>query len=341
VVRCIVGRRSGVGAGEDILTGGIEHTDVHVQSGTCHIAVRFRHERGIPALLACHAAHHALETQRLVAGSQRIGSMLEVHLELSRAVFGEGTGRGKTLKPSHFVDAREDLGEFIEVRHRVDLSPELAPACDRQRRWLRHTPFESRAINEIELVLERDHGCEVETMEAIEHLRQDMSWIREERTTVRLVHRHLNLRDIAALPGHGHQRIGQGLAGSIGVALVEPEAAFLDGAALNVQREHRARKHHAVGVEPLETLPLDAFAALDAVEVVQEDIDVSGVRMALEKPVELGKGTHGDSGRLGPNEVSGEGRSIRGRRSPSNIDSIKTVTYDEILEDWTVIQESM
>jgi hypothetical protein len=63
--------------------------------------------------------------------------------------------------------------------------------------------------------------------------------------------------------------------------------------------------------------------------------------MALEKPVELGKGTHGDSGRLGPNEVSGEGRSIRGWRSPSNIDSIKTVTYDEILEDWTVIQESM
>ena len=45
--------------------------------------------------------------------------------------------------------------------------------------------------------------------------------------------------------GHGHQRAGNRHAGTIRVAVGEPQAGGLDGAAFDVEREHRAGQRHA------------------------------------------------------------------------------------------------
>lgn len=207
---------------------------------------------------------------------------------------------------------REDVGELVEVSHRVDLRAELATTGDRQRRRLRHAALEPFAIDEVELVLQRDDRREVQAMEAIEHARQHMARVGEEGSTVGLVHRDLDLGDAVALPRHGDERTGQGLAGTIGVALVEPKTARLDGAALDIEREHRTRQRHALGVKSWQRLPLDPLAALDAVEVVQEDVDVPRVGMACEELLELGESAHGGSS-VSPDTTPGEAPEHTGR----------------------------
>ena len=217
-VRAVIRR---FGALEDVASRGIEHARVHMQPGSRHVAVGLRQEGRVPAVFPRHAAHHALEAQRLVAGAQRVGAVQEVHLELSRTVFGERGGRGDALRAADRVDAREHGRILVEVGHRVDLGAELATTRARQRRWLRLSGGGALSVHEVELVLDRDHRREVETVELVEHLHEDMSRVAEERPTVGLVHRDLQLRDAIVLPGHRHQRVGQRAAGAVGVALVE------------------------------------------------------------------------------------------------------------------------
>ena len=122
---------------EDVASRGVEHARVHMQPGPRHIAVGLGQEGRVPTIFARHAAHHALEAQRLVAGAQRIGAVCEVHLELARAVFGERGRRGDALGAADRVDACEHRGVLVEVGHRIDLGAELPTTGTRQRRRLR------------------------------------------------------------------------------------------------------------------------------------------------------------------------------------------------------------
>ena len=290
-----------------------------MQPGSRHVAVGLRQEGRVPAVFPRHAAHHALEAQRLVAGAQRVGAVQEVHLELSRTVFGERGGRGDALRAADRVDAREHGRILVEVGHRVDLGAELATTRARQRRWLRLSGGGALSVHEVELVLDRDHRREVETVELVEHLHEDMSRVAEERPTVGLVHRDLQLRDTIVLPGHRHQRVGQRTAGAVGVALVEAESGGLHRAAEDIQSEHRPRQQHPRLVDAGDGVAVDAFAALDGVEVVQEDIEEARPGVLCEEG----------------GQFRGVGRShpvrIRGGAQGGNTERIKTMTCIDIL----------
>ena len=234
--------------------------------------------------------------------------MREVHLELAGTVLGERGGRGDALGAADRVDAREHRGVLIEVGHRVDLGAELATPGPRQRRRLGLSCGGACAVDEVELVLDRDHWGEVEPVEPIEHLDEHVTRITEERSPVGLVHRDLQLRHAVGLPRDGHQRVRQRATRSVGVAFIETEAAGLNGTAQHIEGEHGARQHHPRTIDPLDAPAIDPLAAFDRVQIVQEDIEESGIRMPLEKGGQFRKifAAH-----AGPAGTGGARRSVR------------------------------
>ena len=145
-------------------------------------------------------------------------------------------------------------------------------------------------------------------METVQHLHQHMPRIAEERSSVGLVHRDLQLRHAIVLPRDGHQCVRQCATGSVGITFIETEAAGLNGAAEHIEGEHGARQHHPRAVDPLDARAIDPLAAFDRVQIVQEDIEEAGVRMPLEKGGEFRKifAAH-----AGPADAGGARRCVR------------------------------
>ena len=235
-----------IGGREDVGAGLVEQAHVHVQSAARHVAVGLGQEGGLAAMRARHALHHALEAQRFVADPQRVGRMREIHLVLAGAVLGQRRSRRHVLQPARAVDLGQQRRILVEVGHRVDLRAELAAARERALRRLRQSVGSALRVDQVELVLDRDHRRQSERRESRQLILEHAARVAEEALAIVVEHAQLQLRDVG-LPGHGHQRAGDGHAGTIGIAVVEAQAGVLDGAAVDVEREHRAGQRHALG----------------------------------------------------------------------------------------------
>ena len=132
-------------------------------------------------------------------------------------------------------------------------------------------------VDQIELVFDRDDRRESERAQGLELLFEDAARIAEEARAVVFEHAQLHLRDVV-LPRHRHERSGNRHAGTIRVAVIESEAGGLDGAALDVEREHRAGQGHAAREHAGDTRAVDPLAAFDGVQVVHETRRRTGPR---------------------------------------------------------------
>ena len=255
---------------------------MQVRAAARVVAVRLRHERRVHAVLQRHALHQALEADGVVAGQQRVVHVVQVHLELSRPVFGQHGSGGQLLRACGRIDRREHRRVLVEIGHRVDLRLVLAPAGERLAGRLRAALGRARAVDEVELEFDRHDRGQAARGEAAEQPLEHVARVAVERAAVVLVHGDLHLRHLLAEPRHRHQRAGQRQAQAVGVAFVETEARRLHGAAEHVEREHRCRQQHALPVHALEFLDGDALAARNAHLVRQQQVDVAHLRVLGE-----------------------------------------------------------
>ena len=258
--------------GEDVVAGLVLHADVHVHAAARHVFVGLGHEGRLEPVAQRDALDDAFEADRLVAGEARIVHMAQVDLPLARAVFGERRAGRDILHGAGRRDLRQDVGDGVEVRHRIDLRAVFAPPGQPRRRRLRVARGRALGIHEIELEFDRDDRPPAASCVTLEHGIEHMARIAEKRLAIVVQHLHLELRDGRAHPGCGKQAARNRQAGPVGVALVEAEAGGLDRAAHDVEREHRARQVHALVVDRGEVGNVHALAAQDAAEVGQQQV---------------------------------------------------------------------
>ncbi len=146
------------------------------------------------------------------------------------------------------------------------------------------------AVDEIELVFDRDDRRQAERRHAFEHGGEYVARITEEGPPVRFVHRNLQLREWVFLPGNPHQAARDGVARAVGVAVVEAETGRLHGAAEDVEREHRSGQQHAAAVGRFDAGAIEPLAAFDRVQVVHEHVEVPRFGVRLEEAREFGAG---------------------------------------------------
>jgi hypothetical protein len=257
---------------EDVAPRGVLKTDVNVQAAARHVAVGLGEKGSLAAHAARHALDDTLESQRLVANTQPIGCVREVHFVLSRTVFGERGGGRHILQSTDAIDLGEQRGVLVEIRHRVDLGAEFTAARQWAFRRLRLALRIALDIHEVELVFDGHHRRERQVRESRQHIRKQMTRVAEKRRAILFVHRELNLCDVG-LPGHGDQRLGNRHARPICIAVRKPQSRGLDRPAFDVEREHRAGEGHTTFENPRDIAAVDSLAALHRVQIVHERIE--------------------------------------------------------------------
>ena len=262
---------------------------MQVHAAARRIRIGLRHEGGFEPVPVRDALHDALEADSLVAGLARIGDVAQVHFPLARAALGEcGAGR-HALRLAGRRDLREDVGHRIEVRHRIDLRARLATARVSRTWGLRVAGGRTLDVDEIELELDRDHRRPAARGIAVEHRIQRVARVAVERPAVVIEHLHLQLRDARSHPWGGVEGPGNGYAGAVGVALVEPKAGGLDRAAEDVEGEHRTRQEHAPLIDARQVGPVDALAAQHAAEIGEQEVDDPHRRTRSEESLGIRK----------------------------------------------------
>jgi len=124
----------GIFAGEDVLAVLVEDRDVHVQPVARLVRVRLGHEGGVHLMVVGDVLHQALEQQRVVAGLDRVGDVVQVDLELRRGAFlDDGIGRDALLLGA-FEDVLQAFGVFVEVVDQVDLG-RMRTLARQRRQW--------------------------------------------------------------------------------------------------------------------------------------------------------------------------------------------------------------
>jgi hypothetical protein len=269
----------GILGGEHVAALPIDQAHVQVRAAARLVAVGLRHEGRLHPVLERDPTHQPLEADRVVAGGERIRHVMQVHLELTRTVLREHRARGHGLGARRRVDVREQRRVLVQIRHRVDLCPELAPPGERLARRLREALRRALAVDQIELELDGHHRREAEIAEVAQHACEHMARIAVERPPIVLVHADLHLRELRTQPGHGCERTCDRQADAIGVAVVEAEPGGLDRPAAHVEREHRRRQQQAVAAYALELGDGHALAAQDAHQVGQQQIDEAHLGM--------------------------------------------------------------
>ena len=252
---------------------------MQVRAAARMVAVGLGHEGRFHAVLQGNAPHQPLEPDRVIAGGECVGDMTQVDFELPGSVLGEYGARGQRLRARCGIDAGEQCRVLVQVRHRVDLRAELAPAGQRLARRLRAALRRALAVDQVELELDRHDRREAEIAEVPQHAGQHMSRIAVKRPAIVLVHADLHLRDFRSEPRDRRERACDRQADPVRVAVVEAETRRLHRAAEHVEREHRRRQQQSVAHDRFQLFDRHALAARDAHLVGQQQVDVAHLRV--------------------------------------------------------------
>ncbi|MNV32194.1 hypothetical protein D3C71_1235240 [compost metagenome] len=228
----------------------------------------------------------ALEQDRVVAGLQWVGNMMQVDLELRRGAFLDDGVGGQALLLGRFEHVLQAVGIFVEVVDQVHLGRLRALAGNRRARRLR-TAVEVVLVDQVELQLERGADVQAQVVELAHHLAQHFPRVGKERLAVQLMHGHQQLGGRALLPRLVRQRAGNWIADPVGIADVQAKTGALHGRAVDVQGEQRRGQVDALLVHLVQAGPLDALATYHAVHVGDQQVDVLRVRMGLEEVIHL------------------------------------------------------
>ncbi len=246
---------------------------MQVHAAARRIGVGLGHECRLDAVAMRDALDDALEADRLVAGFAGIRDMAQVHFPLVGAALRErGAGR-HALGFAGGRDLRQDVGNRLEVGHRVDLGARFPPARVARARRLGVAGGRALDVHEVELELDGDDRMPAARRIAVEHGRECVPRVAVERPPVVVEHLDLELGDARAHPGRREKSLGNGDAGAVGVAFVKAEAGGLDRTAEDVEREHGSGQEHAPLVNAGEVDPVHPLAAQHAAEIGQQEID--------------------------------------------------------------------
>ena len=284
-----------VGGSKDIATVGIEqaHVDVHAVAG--FRVVGLGHERRFEAMVDGDALDQALEQHRAVARLEHVAAVYQVDLELPRGALLQRRVQREVLDGGRGLDVAQEPGVLVELRNRIHLARGRAFAGFRRAGRLHPAQVVPRAIDDIELELQRDDGREPHRLEALNLLREDVARVGEEGAVVLVAHGHQQLSLMAIpQPGRRHQGAGNRAADLVAIADVQAQAGLLDRVAGDIQREDRAGEIDAVDVGLFEIFPGNPLAAQHAIEVAQQQIDAidSGVTRQEVTSLVDGKGGH-------------------------------------------------
>ena len=151
---------------------------MQVRAAAGVIAVGLGHEGRLHAVLQGNAPHEPLEPDRMIAGGERVGDVMQVDLELAGTVLGEHRARRAAPARAPLRRCRRAGSEYsFRSCHRVDLRAELAPAGQRLARRLRVAFRRALAIDEVELELDRHDRRQAEIAEAPQHAGQHVARI--------------------------------------------------------------------------------------------------------------------------------------------------------------------
>jgi hypothetical protein len=143
-------------------------------------------------------------------------------------------------------------------------------------------------IEQVELQLQRDDRRQPQIAEALQHIDEHMARVAVEGRPIVVVHRHLDLRDaFFAAPGHRHQRASDGQAAAIRVAFVKAEAGLLNGAAKDVECEHRTGQQKAAAIDLRQFVDRHALAARDSTQIGEQYVDEARLWVSLAESGQL------------------------------------------------------
>ncbi|MNF56091.1 hypothetical protein D3C84_375710 [compost metagenome] len=260
----------GIIGSEDVLAGLlVDERNVHVQAVARLARVGLGHEGGVHLMVVGDVLDQALEQDRVVAGLDRVGHVVQVHFELRRGAFlDDGVGRD-ALDLGAFEDVLQAVGILVQVVDQVDLGRLRTLAGDWGTRRLR-TAVDVLLVDQVELQLEGCADGQAEGVELLHHLAQDLARVREERLAFDLVHGHQQLSGGAFLPGLVAEGTGDGVTDTVRVADVQAEAGAFDGGTIDVEGEERCGEVNAFFVDFVETGTLDSLASYHSIHICNQ-----------------------------------------------------------------------
>ncbi len=175
-----------------------------------------------------------LEQDRIVAGLDRVGHVVQVHFELRRGTFLDDGVGGNALLLGPFQNVLEAIDVFVEVIDQVDLGRVRAFAGDRRagRLW---ASIHVLLVDQVELQLECGADGQAQFIELGHDLAQDFTRVGEERLAFEFVHGHQQLRSGALLPRLVAQGVRDWIADPVGIADVQTQAGAFHRRAIDIQ----------------------------------------------------------------------------------------------------------
>ncbi len=242
------------------------------------VRVGLGHEGGLDPVLGRDRLDHALEQHGVVAGLERVVDMAQIDLVLPGGVFRDQAVDRDALRHAGVVDLVQQVVEIVQLVDAVDLGGVLALAADRRHRRPRPAVLAALAVDQVELQLHRHHRVQPVVAQALDDIGQDGARIGEEGGAVEVLHRQQHLAGRARQPGHRVERVRDGEAVAVRVAVGEAEAGLFDRFAGDVGGEERAGEGQAVAEDLVERADRDLLAAQDAAHVADQGVDVGDVR---------------------------------------------------------------
>jgi hypothetical protein len=254
-----------------------------VQPASGMLGIGLGHEGGGKSMPLGDTLHQALQHEAVIGAAQRILAIAQIDLELRGRGLLDGALDRQALPRGAGVDGLEHHLVIADVGERQDLGLAVALAGDGRDRRLRPPLPVRRSVEEIELQLDCDAGCEAVRREAVQHAGQECARVPIEGRAVMVRHGGDDLPKRTLRPGHRHQRPRHGAAETVALALVPDQAALDDAVAGRLQGEDAPGHANPFGVELMQGLAREALAPQNSGEIGNENVDALYLGMLGEK----------------------------------------------------------
>ena len=229
----------------------------------------------------------ALEQDRVVDGTQRVGTVLERDLELAGGVLRHQRADRQAELARSGVELVEQRRHLVEPAEAVGVDAGAAFAAEHAGGRLE--PPVGGSFEQVELEFDRDHGREARRLAATHDPRQGVARIGRGRPAVQFEHRAEDLPGGPVEPGRTAERAGNRPAALVGVADGPDQPGAFDVLAGDVETEDRARHVAAGRVQRGQFLAGDVLAATDAAGVGDDELDGFDVRIGVEECLRFGR----------------------------------------------------